>query len=173
MCLYNLEAFRGLFLSAGDSRASWVWCLSRQRVWLRMIRGPGRLQKGWSRQASEEESWSRAFEPCCHLCLGGQCYPGWCTSYGIFHSVVILPKISPAPLPVGVLQAKVIYKNETNPSLAANFKKQNEVEKSVDQLYLLCLFSISLYLLKRRRMWREAFSTDTAFFPVSSGPALG
>lgn len=35
----TLEVVRGLFLSAGDVRGSWVWCLSRQQARLEALGG--------------------------------------------------------------------------------------------------------------------------------------
>lgn len=116
--------------------------------------GPGRLQRGWSRQARREGVGFESLSPVPPSAPWGTVlsWPGyhlpWHLSFRcLFYPRSQLPPHSSDPLPMGVLQAMVLYKSQTNPSLVTNFKKRNEVEKSGKQL-----FSISLYLLKRRRM---------------------
>ena len=163
----TLEVFWGLYLSAGDLRGSWVWCLSRQQA---RLEAPGCCREvGLTRPGGRELDLS-LWALCRHLHLGDSSLLTGVPSMASFILVFILPKISAAPhnsspLPMGVLQAMVLYKSQTNPSLVTNFKKQNEVEKSGKQL-----FPISLFLLKRRRMWHEACCICSAFFFLLTQP---
>lgn len=108
----TFEVFGGLFLSAGDLRGSWVWCLSRQQASLEAL---GRLWRGWSCQARREGAGFGPLSPVLPPAPWGTVL-SWLVShlrhlsFRCYFTQDLSPPHNPDPLPMGVLLAMVLYK---------------------------------------------------------------